>query len=681
MSLLSHFYLKLGGADAPAELMADLGNVEVDDSLHIPDMFTLQVRDPRFQWGDSDLLRVGQEVEILAVASEGGAPKRLLIGEITGVEPEYPYNGVPLLMVRGYDRAHRLHRGKKTRSFQQVTDSDMVMRIAREYGLRPDVDATTDVYEYILQNNQTDFEFVQERARRIGYTFLVDDRALVFKKPANMPAEVVELEYGVTLRQFRPRMTTASQYKEVIVKGWDPVAKREIVAQARPGGGGSSPGGAGPLGALGDTANSALGAAMGTANSAMQAGANQLNRLAQQAMTTAESKLNAAQSEAVGALPPQLRGPAQQLAERGKQAAKAKASQLAQEYLGDTGAQIINAIGSGNAADIAQIGMELGAGLVEKAFGEAGTLVVTHHPVRTQAEAEALARTIAAELAGGNVQAEGVAVGNPKLTAGCKVKLTALGKFSGEYFVSHTRHLYDGEDGYLTEFSISGRNPDTFTDLLTGGAGTNPGESGPTGPAGVVVGIVTNNQDPQGQGRVKVKFPWLSDQDESHWARVAMPMAGKNRGLFILPEVDDEVLVMFEHGDINHPYVIGSLWNGSDAPPLSATDAVSGGQVVRRVWQTRTGHTILLDDSDASPGIYITDQTGKNKISLKSQNNELLVEIQGDVKLTTKGKVEVQAQLDVNVESQTQLTLKGSAGVTIESSGSVKVKGAIIELN
>lgn len=678
MSLLSHFYLKLGGSDAPAELMADLGNVEVDDSLHIPDMFTLQVRDPRFQWGEADLLRVGQEVEILAAASSGGAPKRLLIGEITGVEPEYPYNGVPLLMVRGYDRAHRLHRGKKTRSFQQVTDSDMVLRIARDYGLRPEVDATTEVHEYILQNNQTDFEFVQERARRMGYNFLVDDRALVFKKPANMPADVVELDYGTTLRQFRPRMTTASQYKEVIVKGWDPVTKREIVAQARPGGGGSSGGGAGPLGGL---AGAAAGAASGAANAAAQAGASQLNRLAQQAMSAAESKLNAAQSEAVGALPPQLRGPAQQLAEHGKQAAKDKASQLAQDYLGDTGAQIINAIGSGNAADIAQIGMELGAGLVEKAFGEAGVLMVTHHPVRTQAEAEALAKTIAAELAGGNVQAEGVAVGNPKLTAGCKVKLTALGKFSGEYFVSHTRHIYDGDDGYLTEFSISGRNPDTFTDLLTGGAGTNPGESGPTGPAGVVVGLVTNNQDPQDQGRVKVKFPWLSDQDESHWARVAMPMAGKNRGLFILPEVDDEVLVMFEHGDINHPYVIGSLWNGSDNPPLSANDAVSGGQVVKRVWQTRTGHTILLDDSDGSPGIYITDQTGKNKIIIDSKSNELTVEIEGNVKLTAKGKVEVQAQQDVSVESQSQLTLKGSAGVTIESSGSVKVKGAVIELN
>src|SRR5690349_729082 len=153
-SLLAHFYLKLGGADAPEELMQDLANVEVDDSLHIPDMFTIQVRDPRLTWADSDLLKIGQEVEILAKAADGAEqPKRLLIGEITSVEPDYPYGSAPVVVLRGYDRAHRLHRGKKTRSFVQMTDSDIVTKITREYGLKPDIDGTTEVYEYILQNN------------------------------------------------------------------------------------------------------------------------------------------------------------------------------------------------------------------------------------------------------------------------------------------------------------------------------------------------------------------------------------------------------------------------------------------------------------------------------------------------------------------------------------------------
>jgi uncharacterized protein involved in type VI secretion and phage assembly len=303
--------------------------------------------------------------------------------------------------------------------------------------------------------------------------------------------------------------------------------------------------------------------------------------------------------------------------------------------------------------------------------------------VRNQAEADQLAKSIMSELTSGNLQAEGVADGSPLLTAGCKVKLAALGdKFSGEYFVSHTRHTYDSDDGYLTEFSITGRSPDTFADLLSGGAGTNPGTNGNNGPQGIVTGIVTNNKDPENQARVKVKFPWLSNNEESHWARVAMPMAGKDRGFFMLPEVDDEVLVMFEQGDVNHPYVVGSVWNGADKPPLSADEAVNGsGQVVRRVLKTRAGHLVVLDDSDDSPGIQIIDKTGKNKIVIDSKDNKLSVEIEGDVKLVSKGKVEIEASQDIKIEAKGSLSLKAASSLDIEASGSVKVKGATIELN
>ena len=84
---------------------------------------------------------------------------------------------------------------------------------------------------------------------------------------------------------------------------------------------------------------------------------------------------------------------------------------------------------------------------------------------------------------------------------------------------------------------------------------------------GMVIGIVTNNQDPDKLGRVKVRFPWLSDEDESQWARMLTPMAGDNRGMYFIPEVDDEVLVAFEQGDMRFPYILGALWNGEDKPP------------------------------------------------------------------------------------------------------------------
>ena len=117
---------------------------------------------------------------------------------------------------------------------------------------------------------------------------------------------------------------------------------------------------------------------------------------------------------------------------------------------------------------------------------------------------------------------------------------------------------------------------------------------------GVVVGFVSNNKDPMGSGRIRVKFPWLSDNDESTWAPLVTPMAGDGRGFMYIPEVDDEVMVTFEHGDIHRPYVLGGVWNGIDKPPLNSGDAVgSDGKVNKRIIKSRSGHTILLDDTRA----------------------------------------------------------------------------------
>ena len=109
---------------------------------------------------------------------------------------------------------------------------------------------------------------------------------------------------------------------------------------------------------------------------------------------------------------------------------------------------------------------------------------------------------------------------------------------------------------------------DSLYDLLTP-----PGSDASGRILGVVVAIVTNNQDPDGLGRVRLRFPWLDDGAESFWARVASPMAGNARGLYFLPEVDDEVLVAFQHGRPEAPVVLGGLWNGKDKPPADNADA------------------------------------------------------------------------------------------------------------
>ena len=198
---------------------------------------------------------------------------------------------------------------------------------------------------------------------------------------------------------------------------------------------------------------------------------------------------------------------------------------------------------------------------------------------------------------------------------------------------------------------------------------------------GVVVGIVTNNQDPEGLGRIKVQYPWLSDEEESHWARLATLMAGPDRGSFYLPEVDDEVLLAFEHGDVRFPYVIGMLWNGQDTPPydngdgnndIRAIKSRSGHELIfndndqagQVEIHTNAGHKILLDDSSGGEKITIVDKAGSNQIEIDSVQNA--ISIKSDLKLS--------------IES-TQVDIKASGMMNIEASGNLTLKGALVMIN
>ncbi len=158
---------------------------------------------------------------------------------------------------------------------------------------------------------------------------------------------------------------------------------------------------------------------------------------------------------------------------------------------------------------------------------------------------------------------------------------------------------------------------------------------------GVVVGLVTDVNDPDGLGRVKVSFPWLSDGNESGWARIATPLAGPELGHFFLPEVGDEALVAFELDDFRRPYILGFLWNGDNAPP--------SGDPKERIIKTVSGHAITLSDVSGSESITIEDSSGKNKIVMDSQG--ITIESSGDV--TIKGK-------QVSVEATAKLAAKGN---------------------
>ena len=213
---------------------------------------------------------------------------------------------------------------------------------------------------------------------------------------------------------------------------------------------------------------------------------------------------------------------------------------------------------------------------------------------------------------------------------------------------------------------------------------------------GVVVGVVTNNQDPDKLGRVKVKFPWLDDQDESNWARVATTMAGNNRGTFFLPEVNDEVLVAFEHGNVNKPYVVGALWNGVDAPVRDNGDGKNNQRVIRSraghefilndedgkeqvEIKTKAGHQFLLDDTSGSEKIAIIDKSGNNKIEIDTAQNSIAISAQTKISLKAQ-TIEITGDTELTAKSA-KVEISSDGPATLKSSAILTVQGSLVKIN
>ena len=195
---------------------------------------------------------------------------------------------------------------------------------------------------------------------------------------------------------------------------------------------------------------------------------------------------------------------------------------------------------------------------------------------------------------------------------------------------------------------------------------------------GVVTGVVTNNQDPEKLGRVKLKFPWLADEEESDWARVASPMAGKERGLFLLPEVEDEVLVAFERGDVRFPYVLGGLWSRDAAPKQTNED----GKNDFRELVSRSGHVVRLTDTDGSEMIEIIDSSAKNSIVISTADNTIAITADADITIeSTNGKLLLKGKNGVEVTSGAAIKAEAGADAELKASGQMTIKGATVNLN
>ncbi len=195
---------------------------------------------------------------------------------------------------------------------------------------------------------------------------------------------------------------------------------------------------------------------------------------------------------------------------------------------------------------------------------------------------------------------------------------------------------------------------------------------------GVMVGVVTDNQDPDGLGRVKVSLPRLTGDEETAWARIVTFMAGPDMGAVFIPEVDDEVLVAFEQGDVNLPYVLGSLHNGRDSAPYTNSDGLNKERVIK----SKSGHVIRLDDTPGLEKIEIIDKTGDNMITIDSSENKIKIEAKTEIELNVAkdGKFKMSAK-ELAFEASDSITFTSTGAINMTSSDKVNVIGPEINLN
>jgi phage baseplate assembly protein gpV len=173
---------------------------------------------------------------------------------------------------------------------------------------------------------------------------------------------------------------------------------------------------------------------------------------------------------------------------------------------------------------------------------------------------------------------------------------------------------------------------------------------------GVQLAIVVDNKDSDCNPgyRVKLKLPWLNEQESTFWARIAIPMGGPGRGTYVLPEIDDQVLVVFEHGDINRPLVVGALWSKKQEP----VEVNQSGKNNTKLIKSRCGHRIIFDDKEGAEKVTIVDRTGKNKIVLDSANKIVKIESDGDIEVIAENNVIMHANA-LKVGTKESVTGKG----------------------
>ncbi len=327
-------------------------------------------------------------------------------------------------------------------------------------------------------------------------------------------------------------------------------------------------------------------------------------------------------------------------------------------------------------ANLAQTGKQQ---IAQGAGGQSG-LIIRDAPVSSAEEAKTYAETILAGHQETIFSGSGAAPGNPKIRVGTVLELSGMSeRFDRSYTVTEVTHTIS-ESGYQTSFQVN-NEPSLSAGSISPGADS-PRSAASIGDRsrtyGVTAGIVMDNQDPDKLGRIKVRLPGRSDDEIGLWARITTLMAGAERGSFFLPEVDDEVLMIFEQGDITRPYVLGALWNGQDKPP----DTNADGENNLRFIKSRSGHLIRFDDTDGAEKIEIIDKSSENHITFDTANNTITINSAQDINLeASQGTIKLNAQ-NIELSSSAETKIQAQGGATLDGSpGTATIKGATVDIN
>ncbi|OIJ90004.1 type IV secretion protein Rhs [Streptomyces sp. MUSC 14] len=314
-------------------------------------------------------------------------------------------------------------------------------------------------------------------------------------------------------------------------------------------------------------------------------------------------------------------------------------------------------------------------------FGKSAKLTVTDTPYRTQAETTAVAGALAAQVGSGFGEVEALVEGSPRLRAGLPVALGNVGPaFSGRYTATAVQHSLDPHGGYRTTVWVSASPDRSLAGLVTG---ANAPGRGPRMP-GLAIGVVTDVREPGGaqSGGVRLKFPWLDDTYVTDWVR-SVQWGGKGGGGVVSPEVNDEVLVGFEQGLLDSPYVIGGLYNGVDRPSKHDVPLIDGtsGRVNRRSVVSRSGHRLeLLDPPTGPSGVRLRTADERLEVLLDDRNNrlELTVYAAGGRRALTSVVMDGQG---ITLDAKTgKVSVKGGS-VEIDGTNSVKVGGRSVTVS